>query len=141
MSASPRKRTPVRVTHSNRPGLGKSLWRCGIGTLCLTLVVKRLGAAAAVWTASSTSSYIRVAWLGFTTTYKTAGTAKLRGSRTRHHSLWVGLWVEKVHEFCGNPHLQFLEIRSSARIILRRRFGKPSKRYLNKAAVSSYNGL
>jgi hypothetical protein len=45
----------VRVTHSNHPGLGKSLWRCGIGTRCLTLVVKRLGAAAAVWTASSTS--------------------------------------------------------------------------------------
>ena len=32
----------------------------------------------------------RVAWLGFTTTYKTAGTAKLRGSRTRHLVLWVG---------------------------------------------------
>src|SRR6202040_2032360 len=45
----------VWVTHSNHPGLGKSLWRCGIGTRCLTLVVKRLGAAAAVWTASSTS--------------------------------------------------------------------------------------
>ena len=38
---------------------------------------------------------IRVAWLGFTTTYKTAGTAKLRGSRARHRMLWVGLWVGK----------------------------------------------
>ena len=27
------------------------------------------------------------------TTYKTAGTAKTRGSRAKHHSLWVGLWV------------------------------------------------
>src|SRR5271165_294389 len=34
-----------------------------------------------------------VAWLGFTRTYNTAGTAKLRGSRTRHLMLWVGLWV------------------------------------------------
>ena len=25
--------------------------------------------------------------------YKTAGTAKTRGSRTRHRNLWVGLWV------------------------------------------------
>jgi hypothetical protein len=31
--------------------------------------------------------------LGFSTTYKTAGTAKIRGSRTRHRILWVGLWV------------------------------------------------
>ena len=37
-----------------------------------------------------------VAWLGFTITYETAGTAKLRGSRTRHRSLWVGLWVGKI---------------------------------------------
>lgn len=29
----------------------------------------------------------------FKTTYKTAGTAKVRGSRTRHQLLWVGLWV------------------------------------------------
>jgi hypothetical protein len=38
----------------------------------------------------------RLAWLGFTTTYKTAGTAKLRGSHTRRRFLWVGLWVGKV---------------------------------------------
>lgn len=36
----------------------------------------------------------RVARLGFTTTYKTAGTAEIPASRTRHHILWVGLWVE-----------------------------------------------
>ena len=35
---------------------------------------------------------IRVAWLGFTTTYKTAGTAKLSGSHIRRRFLWVGLW-------------------------------------------------
>ena len=34
--------------------------------------------------------------LGFSTTYKTAGTAKVRGSRIRHHFLWVGLWVGKI---------------------------------------------
>ena len=44
--------------------------------------------------------------LGFTT-YKTAGTAKIRGSRTRHRSLWVGLWVAKSPRFCGNPHCSF----------------------------------
>jgi hypothetical protein len=36
---------------------------------------------------------VKVAFLGFTTTYKTAGTAKVRGSRIRHRILWVGLWV------------------------------------------------
>jgi len=34
-----------------------------------------------------------VAWIGFTTTYKVAGTAKVPPSRTRHRDLWVGLWV------------------------------------------------
>jgi hypothetical protein len=34
-----------------------------------------------------------IAWIGFTTTYKTAGTAKVRLRRTRPHELWVGLWV------------------------------------------------
>ena len=32
----------------------------------------------------------------FTTTYKTAGTAKVRGSHTRHQVVWVGLWVGNV---------------------------------------------
>ena len=31
---------------------------------------------------------------GFTTTYKHAGTAKRRASRTRLQELWVGLWVQ-----------------------------------------------
>jgi hypothetical protein len=34
-----------------------------------------------------------VAWIGLTTTYKNAGTAKIPASRTRHRNLWVGLWV------------------------------------------------
>jgi hypothetical protein len=34
-----------------------------------------------------------VACIGFTTTYKTAGTVKIPLSRTRHRDLWVGLWV------------------------------------------------
>jgi hypothetical protein len=36
------------------------------------------------------TSPFRVAWLGFTTTCKTAGTAKLRGSHIRRSFLWVG---------------------------------------------------
>ena len=32
----------------------------------------------------------------FPTTYKHAGTAKIPASRTRHHELWVGLWVGKL---------------------------------------------
>ncbi len=31
------------------------------------------------------------------TVSKTAGTAKIRGSRTRHHTLWVELWVRNNH--------------------------------------------
>jgi hypothetical protein len=31
--------------------------------------------------------------LGFTTTYETAGTAEVRGSRVSYQILWAGLWV------------------------------------------------
>jgi len=31
--------------------------------------------------------------LSFSTIYNDAGTAKIPASRTRHHRLWVGLWV------------------------------------------------
>jgi hypothetical protein len=37
----------------------------------------------------------------------------------------LGCRLEKVHEFNGNPHFHFPETRSSVRIILRLRFGKP----------------
>jgi hypothetical protein len=37
---------------------------------------------------------VNVTMLSFMITYKTAGTAKIRGSRTRHIKLWVELWVE-----------------------------------------------
>jgi len=40
---------------------------------------------------------VKVTRLGITITYKTAGTPKVRGSRTRHHTLWVGLWVRNNH--------------------------------------------
>jgi hypothetical protein len=42
----------------------------------------------------------RAAGIGFTTTYNNAGTAKVRGSRTRHRILWVGLWVENLFPRC-----------------------------------------
>jgi hypothetical protein len=38
-----------------------------------------------------------VAWIGFTTTYKDAGTAKIPVSRTRHRRLWVGNFVPEGH--------------------------------------------
>jgi hypothetical protein len=37
---------------------------------------------------------VNVTMLASTITYKTAGTAKIRGSRARQSTLWVGLWVE-----------------------------------------------
>src|SRR5271167_4737683 len=39
------------------------------------------------------TSAVTVTGIGFTTTYKNAGTAKIPVRRTRHHELWVGLWV------------------------------------------------
>ncbi len=48
-----------------------------------------------------------IAWLVFTTTYNTAGTAKLRGSRTRHRILWVELWVGKSLQTLELPHPLF----------------------------------
>ena len=35
--------------------------------------------------------------------YKTAGTAKVRGSRTRHRNLWVGVWVGKTLRSMCDP--------------------------------------
>jgi hypothetical protein len=40
---------------------------------------------------------VNVTTLSFTITYKTAGTAKIRGSRARPPTLWVGLWVGNTH--------------------------------------------
>ena len=45
--------------------------------------------------------------IGFTTTYKTAGTAKVRGSSYKTYFLWVGLWV-------GNPRTECAAIRHHA---------------------------
>lgn len=41
---------------------------------------------------------VKVSTLGFTTIYRTAGTAEVRGSHTRHRVLWVGLGVGNVLE-------------------------------------------
>jgi hypothetical protein len=38
---------------------------------------------------------------GFATTYKTAGTAKARGSSYKTYFLWVGLWVGNVRKESG----------------------------------------
>jgi len=40
----------------------------------------------------------KVPLIGFTTTYKTAGTAKVRGSSYKTYFLWVGLWVGSVRK-------------------------------------------
>jgi|SRR5580704_1777774 hypothetical protein len=40
-------------------------------------------------------------------TYKTAGTAKLRGSHIRRRFLWVGLWVGKLNELRSTPPHSF----------------------------------
>src|ERR1039458_9762815 len=45
------------------------------------------------WGLEPQTSTVSNARLGFTITYKTAGTAKVRGIRIRHRILWVGLWV------------------------------------------------
>ena len=72
-----------------------------------------------------TVPFIRVAQLDFATTYKIAGIAKIRGNHTRDRCCGLDCGLEKVHEFCGNPHFNFLETRSSIRIIANWRFGKP----------------
>ena len=71
------------ATHSNRPVLGKVLGVAVLEPVNWSVELRH----------RIDRTLIRVARLGFTITYKTAGTAKLRGSRTRHHMLWVGLWV------------------------------------------------
>jgi hypothetical protein len=44
---------------------------------------------------------VKVPLIGFTTTYKTAGTAKVRGSSYKTYFLWVGLWVGNVRKESG----------------------------------------
>jgi hypothetical protein len=44
---------------------------------------------------------VKVTLKGFTTTYKTAGTAKVRGSSYKTYFLWVGLWVGNVRKESG----------------------------------------
>jgi hypothetical protein len=67
---------------------------------------------------------LRAARIGFTTTYKTSGTAKIAEVAQDIGCCGLDCWLEKLHEFCGNPHFHpgnsFI-----VRIILRRRFGKP----------------
>jgi hypothetical protein len=41
---------------------------------------------------------VKVTTLSFIITYKTAGTAKIRGSRARHIRLWVELWVDIIKD-------------------------------------------
>src|SRR6266404_2197324 len=45
----------------------------------------------------------------FYRTYKTAGTAKLRGSHIRQHILTVSLWVGKLHDLRNSLHIHFPE--------------------------------
>ena len=45
------------------------------------------------WIRTNDLFRVNLARLCFSTTYNTAGTAKVRGSRARQGKLWVGLWV------------------------------------------------
>jgi hypothetical protein len=49
--------------------------------------------------------FVKVPLIGFTTTYKTAGTAKVRGSSYKTYFLWVGLWVGKSRRTPEPPHV------------------------------------
>jgi hypothetical protein len=66
---------------------------------------------------STDRALISAARLGFTTTYKTAGTAQntRKSYKTSHVVAWIVGWIN--YEFRGNPHSHFLENRSSVRII------------------------
>ena len=44
---------------------------------------------------------VKVPLIGLTTTYKTAGTAKVHGSSYKTYFLWVGLWVGNVRKESG----------------------------------------
>ena len=46
---------------------------------------------------------VNLSWLGITTTYRTAGTAKTPESRTRQAVVWVGLWVGKTVDSDWRP--------------------------------------
>ena len=49
------------------------------------------------WIRTNDLFRVNLARLCFSTTYNTAGTAKVRGSRARQQQLWVGLWVGIMH--------------------------------------------
>jgi hypothetical protein len=53
------------------------------------------------------------------------GTAKVRGSRTRHHTLWVGVWVRNKPGSSAHPCFLTIKICSRARFATR---VPPSKR-------------
>ena len=50
-----------------------------------------------MWTRIPDPYGVNLSCLGFTTIYKTAGTAKIRESLGRQLSLWVGEWVGDNH--------------------------------------------
>jgi hypothetical protein len=52
---------------------------------------------------------VKVTRMSIISTYKTAGTAKTRGSRARHIKLWVELWV-------GIPRTKCPAIRCTAQL-------------------------
>jgi hypothetical protein len=58
----------------------------------------------------------------FSTTYNTAGTAKVRGSRAKPQDLWVGLWVE-IHG--ASQRNAFMEYRSVIAYMISKRTSAP----------------
>jgi len=70
---------------------------------------------------------VNLSFIGFTTTYKTAGTAKVRGSSYKTYFLWVGLWVGKSRRTPEPPHVfprTFLDSLLDSRHPGANRFGK-----------------
>jgi len=60
-----------------------------------------------------------LAGIGFTATYKNAGTAKIPVRRTRLHELWVGLWVGKMARTLLSSYCESRPIESDLKLVRR----------------------
>src|SRR5260370_34821134 len=60
-----------------------------------------------------------LAGIGFTATYKNAGTGKIPVRRTRLHELWVGLWVGKMARTLLSSYCESRPIESDLKLVRR----------------------